>query len=134
MSYYRLLLWCFYALLGTMIFALPSLYYSPFTETVLQMTIWSVFYFTAFCFLALFMGKMMVKGKDINAMTKLFMVLVFLKLATALAMFLIFVKLYEPEGSWFVMPFIGAYISYTIVEIISLKSLSKLSSKHGRQE
>ncbi|TVQ46786.1 MAG: hypothetical protein EA362_07420 [Saprospirales bacterium] len=129
MTYTRLAIFCFYALLATLVFSLPAFIFDPNIETIFHISIWSIVYFIFFCFLALYFGKTVAKSKDLNAINKLFMVLVFLKLATALAVFLIFVKFYQPEGRWFVMPFIGAYITFTIVEVISLKSLSKMKSQ-----
>lgn len=134
MSYNRLALLCSYALLATLVFSLPAFIFDPYIENIFQITIWSIIYFFFFCFLALYFGKKVAQSKDINAINKLFMILVLLKLASALAIFIIFVKIYEPEGRLFVMPFIGAYISYTIVEVKSLKSLSKLKSQDEKQD
>lgn len=125
MSYTRLLLWCTLALIGTLVFAAIAFFLSQYPETILKITVLSVLYFSAFCFLALALGKAVVKSKDLNALNKLFMVLVFLKLVTVLGIFLIFVNLHQPEDKWYVLPFIGSYIAYTVVEVISLKSLSK---------
>ena len=125
MNYGKLALWCLLAA----VVALPviglSWYLSEDKMPVEHISIFSLIYFTAFCFLALAMGKAVVKSKDLNAMNKLFMVLVFLKLITALGFFLIFMNVYEPQERWFVLPFITTYITFTAVEVISLKVLSK---------
>jgi len=125
MNYGKLAFWCLLAA----VMALPIIglawYFSEDKMPVVHISIFSLVYFSAFCFLALAMGKVVVKSKDLNAMNKLFMVLVFLKLVTALGFFLIFMRIYEPEERWFVLPFIITYITFTAVEVISLKVLSK---------
>lgn len=124
-SYSKLSLWCLYAFLLSTPVIFIALHLAEYTQSVIHMSIFSTLYFTAFCFLALALGKTVIKSKDLNAINKLFMVLVFLKLASALGLFLIFMYIYEPVERWFVLPFIGMYITFTAVEVISLKSLSK---------
>ncbi|TVR76862.1 MAG: hypothetical protein EA409_12825 [Saprospirales bacterium] len=92
-------------------------------ELLWLMTAVSIVYFTLFCLIAFFLGVKAVKSRDLNAMNKLFMALVLVKLTTALVLVVVFLKIFEPSGKLFILPFIIAYVAYTAVEVISLRTL-----------
>ena len=95
------------------------------THGLWAMTVAAVVYFTLFCLVSFLLGKKAIKSKDLNAMNKLFMVLVLAKLITALALVVIFIKWLQPDGKTFIIPFIVAYLLFTFIEVKSLRSLLK---------
>ncbi len=123
MRFRTLVIWCLYATLLTV--AVTALLSTVSTESNLLwlMTIYSVVYFVLFCVVLFRMAKKAVMSKDLTAVSKLFLGSVLVKLFTALALVVGFLKWYEPEENLFVFPFIAAYVAFTTVEVISLKKL-----------
>ncbi|GEM_PF-2551453 len=123
MQFRTLVLWCIYAALLTV--AVTALLSTASNENNLLwlMTIYSVVYFVLFCVVLFRMAQKAVKSKDLSAVSKLFLGSVLVKLFTALALVVGFLKWYEPEENLFVLPFIAAYVAFTTVEVISLKKL-----------
>ena len=123
MQFRTLVLWCIYATLLTV--AITALLSTVSNETNLLwlMAAYSVGYFVLFCTVLFRMAKKAVISKDLAAVSKLFLGSVLVKLFTALALVVGFLKWYEPEENLFVLPFIAAYVAFTTVEVISLKKL-----------
>lgn len=121
----KVLLWCFYAMIITLASSSLLSLAGEEVDLLWMMSGVSVAYFTIFCLLAFYLGVKAVKSKDLNAMNKLFMALVLVKLVTALVVVVAFLKAFEPTGKLFILPFIIAYVAYTVVEVVSLRSLMR---------
>jgi hypothetical protein len=127
MSFKAIVYWCIYAGAATLL--ITGLLSLASGEQLLLwlMSVYSIVYFTLFCIVLFSLAQKAVQSKDLNAINKLFMVSVLVKLATALAVVVGFLKWYQPEENLFVLPFIVAYIAFTAVEVFSLKKLVKTS-------
>lgn len=126
-SYQKLLICFFYAFIISLPFILGAMYFADQWVDVLLMTLYSTIYFSLFCLLAFLFGKKTTYSKDINAMNKLILILVLVKLITSLALVFGFMMIHEPADRWFVVPFLATYVTFTFVEVISLRSLLKSS-------
>jgi hypothetical membrane protein len=68
-------------------------------------------------------------SKDKNAFTRLIMVLTFVKLFLTFVLVIAYYWLAKPESLFFLLPFFGVYITYTVFETVYLTKLGKIKAR-----
>jgi hypothetical protein len=72
-----------------------------------------------------FLGDRSSKSENKNLFSQLVMVSTFIKMLFSILLIIIYVKKIHPEGKWFLIPFFGAYLVYTIFETYFMSQLGR---------
>ena len=68
-------------------------------------------------------------SKDKNAFTRLIMVFSMSKMLLSVILVIVYKQLVKPESIYFVIPFFGIYITYTVFETIFMTKLGKVKAR-----
>ena len=88
----------------------------------------SVAIFAAVAVLLFNLGVKTAVSKDKNAFTRVVMASTFIKMFLALIIVIVYHRLANPEGAYFVIPFFVVYFAYTIFETQFLSKLGKIKA------
>ncbi len=91
---------------------------------------WLLFWLAQGLFVAIsialfFLGDSASKSENKNTFSQLVMVATFIKMLFSILVVIIYVKKTHPEGKWFLIPFFGAYLLYTIFETYFMSKLGR---------
>lgn len=84
--------------------------------------------FAGVAILLFHLGAKTAVSKDKNAFTRVVMLSTFAKMFLALIMVVIYHKVAEPKGAYFVIPFFTIYFTFTIFETQFLSKLGKIKA------
>ena len=68
-------------------------------------------------------------SKDKNAFTRLIMIFTMSKMLLTIILIVAYKKIVDPENTFFVFPFFGIYIAYTVFETIFMTKLGKVKAR-----
>ncbi len=68
-------------------------------------------------------------SKDRNAFTRLIMVFTFIKLLLSVSIVVVYCKITQPAGKFFILPFFLVYLIYTIFETLFMTKLGKIKAR-----
>lgn len=88
----------------------------------------SVIVFSLVAMLLFHLGAKSAVSKDKNAFTRIVMASTFIKMFLALVVVMIYHRMAEPEGAYFVLPFFVVYFAFTIFETMFLSKLGKIKA------
>lgn len=74
------------------------------------------------------LGAKSAVSKDKNAFTRIIMASTFIKMFLALIIVVVYHKMANPKGAYFVIPFFVIYFTYTIFETQFLSKLGKIKA------
>jgi hypothetical protein len=91
---------------------------------------WLLFWLAQWLFVAIsvglfFLGNSASKSENKNLFSQVVMVATFIKMLFSILVVIIYVKKIHPDGKWFLIPFFGAYLIYTIFETYFMSKLGR---------
>jgi hypothetical protein len=110
-------------LLSVMIVGLSFI---PNFKDTLGISLFSLIFFVVLNIGIYYLGVKSVRSKDKNSLTRLIMLLVFLKMISCLAIVIVYDQGWQPATNHYIIPFFLIYISYTIFEVDMLSKISKM--------
>lgn len=83
-----------------------------------------IIFFTIFCSSLFFFGKITVKSKNKFLFSRIFIISIIFKMIMVILLVLIMIKKFALTSEQIIIPIIFIYISFTILETISLMKIS----------
>jgi hypothetical protein len=102
--------------------------YLPFFQPYFWFSIANIIAYTVYYTLIVWLAQRATYSSNKNLLTQLMLSSVFLKMMVALAVFGVYFKTQSPKGYFFLIPFFGIYVIYSIFGITFLNRLSKIKS------
>ena len=98
----------------------------PGFEDALAISLFSLLFFVLLNIGVYYLGLRSVRSKDKNSLTRLIMLLVFLKMISCLLIIIVYDQGWKPATNHYIIPFFLIYVSYTIFEVDMLSKISKM--------
>jgi hypothetical protein len=98
----------------------------PGFEGTLGISLFSLLFFVLLNIGVYYLGLRSARSEDKNSLTRLIMLLVFLKMISCLLIVIIYDQGWKPSTNHYIIPFFAIYVSYTIFEVDMLSKISKM--------
>jgi hypothetical protein len=102
--------------------------YLPHLQPYFWFSIANIIAYSVYYTFMVWLAQRTASSKNKYLFTQVMLSSVFLKMFVALAVFGVYYKLQSPKGLFFLVPFFGIYVIYSIFGITFLNRLSKIKS------